>query len=131
MTSSQPNTTACLIRITALLMIAGIPLITAGLASAAPNTHHGRFYVGLDLGAAVPHELESRRTNTGIPTNWDQWLSGATLPDGTVLPLPLGHGDCQPSALPKSPLRFNPEAGARIAVREYRQADGHGEKDSG
>ena len=97
-------------------MITGIFLTTAGLVSAAPNTHHGRFYVGLDLGAAFPEELESQRTNTGIPTNCDQWLSEATLPDGTVLPLPLGHGDCQPSALPKNPLRFNLETGVLAAI---------------
>ena len=93
-----------------------IILLLSGTAAAAAGTGHRGFYVGLDLGAAVPHELESQRTNTGIPTNCDQWLSEATLPDGMVLPLPLENSDCRPSALPRSPLRFDLDTGVLFGL---------------
>lgn len=83
----------------------------SGTTAVAAEAGHRGFYVGLDLGAAVPQELESQRTNTGIPTNCDQWLAVATLPDGMAVPLPLDHSDCRPSALPRSPLRFDLDTG--------------------
>ena len=88
-----------------------IILLLSDAAVAAAETGHRGFYMGMDLGAAVPHELESQRTNTGIPTNCDQWLAAATLPDGVAVPLPLEHSGCRPSALPRSPLRFDLDTG--------------------
>ena len=94
--------------ISAVLAILMLVLQTA-LGAAAAETNRRGFYVGLDVGAAIPHELESQRTNTGIPTNCDQWLKSATLPNGTGVPLPLDQ--CEPRALPGSPLRFDLDTG--------------------
>lgn len=63
------------------------------------------FYVGGDIGAALPGNLESTRTNIGIPTNCDQWLGSATLLDGTQVPLPAA--ECQPRTLPAAPNAFD------------------------
>ena len=70
---------------------------------------HGRFYFGADFGVAGAQNLASTRINVGVPTNCDQWLAGATLNDGTKVPLPLSQ--CQPRALPASPNRFDLDAG--------------------
>ena len=98
-------------------------LLSGTVATAAESSHRG-FYVGLDLGAAVPHELESQRTNTGIPTNCDQWLAAATLPDGVAVPQPLEHRDCRPSALPRSPLRFDLDTGVLAGISVGYALDG-------
>ena len=79
-------------------------VLQSAIGAAAAETNRRGFYVGLDVGAAIPHDLESQRTNIGIPTNCDQWLDFATLSDGTVVPLPLD--ECESRALPGSPLRF-------------------------
>ena len=80
------------------------------------------FYVGGDVGAALPGDLESTRTNIGIPTNCDQWLGRATLPDGTQVPLPAA--ECQPRALPAAPNAFDLGSGfvvgANVGMRRGR-----------
>ena len=75
-------------------------------AAAAAN---GGLYFGADLGLALAQDLESTRINVGVPTNCDQWLGGATLNDGTRVPLPADQ--CQPRALPASPNGFDLDAG--------------------
>ena len=82
-------------------------LLSATIAMAA-QAREG-FYFGADIGAAMPHDLESTRTNIGVPTNCDQWLGRAVLGDGTQVPLPLAQ--CQPRALPASPSDFNLDTG--------------------
>ncbi len=67
------------------------------------------FYVGADIGVAIPHDLKSTRSNTGIPTNCDQWLDGHTFSDGGTVPLPLS--ECAPRRLPSSPNNFNLDTG--------------------
>ena len=63
------------------------------------------FYFGMQAGVSLPGEYETTRTNTGIPTNCDQWLPGETLNDGTRVPLPLSQ--CAPRVLPASPNVFD------------------------
>ena len=58
----------------------------------------GGLYFGAEVGASVARGLEATRTNIGVPTNCDQWLAPAVLPDGTRVPLPAD--ECQPRALP-------------------------------
>ena len=84
-------------------------VLLSTMGAAAAETNRRGFYFGLDVGAAIPHDLESQRTNTGIPTNCDQWLDAADLDRDGVddVPLPLEDPACLPSASPKSSLRFN------------------------
>jgi hypothetical protein len=49
------------------------------------------FYLGADIGSAVPNALKSTRTNNGIGTNCDQWLAADTLNDGTQDVMPLAE----------------------------------------
>ena len=75
------------------------------------------FYVGLEAGAALARTLSSTRTNVGVVTNCDQWL---TMPDEypvvdiegrgmTRVPLPAA--ECQPRPLPSAASEFEPGAG--------------------
>ena len=79
-------------------------LLPAATVVAADQAGRG-FYVGVDVGLSLGHDLESTRTNVGIPTNCDQWLPSARLNDGTTVPLPLAQ--CSPRALPASPNNFD------------------------
>ena len=83
-----------------------VPLL---LACAAVAEAGNGFYLGVDVGAAMPRDLKSTRINIGVPTNCDQWLAGATLNDGTAVPLPVEQ--CAPRALPASPNKFDLDAG--------------------
>lgn len=71
-------------------------------------------YWGVEAGIALPVALESTRTNTGVPTNCDQWLATSTLPDGTVVPLPAA--ECEPRALPGAPVAFDLASGGFVGV---------------
>ena len=94
-----------------------IPLLAAALAVTMPAAtatvaaaqDGSGFYVGVDAGLALAPDLESTRTNVGIPTNCDQWLPDAVLNDGAAVPLPLDQ--CAPRALPASPNNFDLGAG--------------------
>ena len=83
---------------TLFMMVVLFPISDAGA------SERGGFYFGADVGVSVPNDLESTRTNTGIPTNCDQWLKGDTLPNGTTVPLPLAQ--CSPRTLPAKPNPF-------------------------
>ncbi len=74
-----------------------------------PSAANGQLYVGADVGVAILGNLESTRTNVGVPTNCDQFLAPATLNDGTAVPLPLDQ--CGPRPLPASPSGFDVNAG--------------------
>ena len=71
-------------------------------------------YWAVEAGAALPVGIESTRTNTGVPTNCDQWLAENTLRDGTVVPLPAAG--CQPRVLPAAPVAFDLGSGALLGV---------------
>lgn len=73
------------------------------------------FYFGMQAGVSLSGEYEATRTNTGIPTNCDQWLPGETLNDGTAVPLPLSQ--CAPRVLPASPNLFDLGNGTLAGVR--------------
>lgn len=83
-----------------------LPLLLA--CTAAVEARDG-FYLGAEVGAAMPQDLKSTRINIGVPTNCDQWLGRATLNDGTMVPLPVEQ--CAPRALPASPNAFDLDAG--------------------
>lgn len=83
-----------------------LPPVTTAVAAGQAGTG---LYVGVDVGLALAQDVESTRTNVGVPTNCDQWLPGARLHDGTTVPLPLDQ--CAPRALPASPNRFDLAAG--------------------
>ena len=51
------------------------------------------WYGGLDLGMAVPRDMDTRPAHTGIPTNCDQHFSSVTVGDET-LPLDLSDPRC-------------------------------------
>ena len=72
------------------------------------------WYWGFDVGMALPGDLSSTRTNVGVPTNCDQWLTPATqLPDGRTVPLPLADPSCGggPRPLPARAVDFDLGAG--------------------
>lgn len=81
-----------------------IPAAAVLAVSAGAAVAQDGFYIGADLGAGRARPLSSTRTNHGVSTNCDQWLGQATLPDGTVVPLPLDQ--CAAAALPASPSEF-------------------------
>ena len=85
-----------------------VGLAAAALAGAVCALGDG-FYVGGDVGLALPGGIESTRTNIGVPTNCDQWLGAATLLDGTAVPLPAAQ--CQPRALPAAANGFDLDRG--------------------
>ena len=87
------------------LGLAAIWLACAGCAAAAERS----LFFGVELGAALPSEIESTRVNVGVQTNCDQWLAPATLNDGTAVPLPLDQ--CSPTALPARSNAFDLGAG--------------------
>ena len=66
------------------------------LASADVRAEDGRegWYGGLDLGIAMPHDMDTRARDTDVPTNCDQHLDEATVNiDGTEETLPLPRDD--------------------------------------
>ena len=82
-----------------------VGLAAVALAGAVCAAGADGFYVGGDVGFALPGGVESTRTNIGVPTNCDQWLGAATLPDGTAVPLPAAQ--CQPRPLPAAGNGFD------------------------
>lgn len=86
-----------------------IGLAAAAVAAAVSGLAAEGLYVGGDLGLALSSDIESTRTNIGIPTNCDQWLGAATLLDGTQVPLPAA--ECQPRTLPAAANGFDLESG--------------------
>lgn len=98
-----------------------LTLPLAALVAAAPPTAGvaagqtgGGFYVGGDVGVSVARDLESARTNVGVPTNCDQWLGAAVLADGTRVPLPADQ--CGPRALPARANAFALGAGGLVGA---------------
>jgi opacity protein-like surface antigen len=55
------------------------------------------WYGGLDLGMAIPNDMDTRFTSTSLPTICDQHFPPASLGDDT-LPLPLDDSRCKPSS---------------------------------
>ena len=51
-----------------------------------PGGSSGGFSIGTETGVTLASNLESTCTNTGIPTNCDQWLDGFTFDDGFKVP---------------------------------------------
>ncbi|MBC9866468.1 MAG: hypothetical protein F7O42_01065 [Opitutae bacterium] len=80
-------------------------LTTIAADSETGNEARRGFYFGTDVGVSLPGDLESTRTNIGIPTNCDQWLEAFIFEDGTNVPYPLDQ--CNPTALPGSPNSFD------------------------
>ncbi len=80
-------------------------LTTIVAGSETDNGARRGFYFGTDVGVSLPGDLESTRTNFGIPTICDQWLEGFTFDDDTTVPYPLDQ--CNPTALPGSPNSFD------------------------
>ena len=81
---------------------------------ALPAAGEDGLYWSVDLGTSLANDLSSTRTNVGIPTNCDQWLTpSTTLPDGRTVPLPLSDPYCGggPRALPARAVDFNLDAG--------------------
>ncbi len=69
------------------------------LAATDARAENGRagWYGGLDLGMAMPHEMDTRGGSTDVPTNCDQHLPRATVNiDGRneILPFPLSDPGC-------------------------------------
>lgn len=76
-------------------------------------------YWGVELGVSMASDLSSKRTNVGVPTNCDQWLTPATtLPDGRTVPLPLSDPYCGggPRPLPARTLDFGLDSGLLVGV---------------
>ena len=95
---------------------AGVLLyLLVAVPSASANETNSGFYVGIELGRSAGPALNSTRTNTGIPTNCDQWLKPVVI-DGVQLPLPADQ--CQPRELPANANAFALGSGplAGIAV---------------
>ena len=93
-------------------------LVAVG-ALALPTAAADGLYWGIELGASFGGEVESTRTNIGVPTNCDQWLGAATLADGTTLPLPASQ--CHPRPLPASANTFDLSLGHAIGVNVGRR----------
>ena len=91
-----------------------IVLLVSMDAGASETTTRQGFYFGADIGVSIPNDLESTRTNNGVPTNCDQWLGEDTLNDGIRVPLPLEQ--CSPEALPGRPNRFDLGTGLLAGV---------------
>ena len=87
--------------------------ITAIPSAAATASATPTFYFGADLGVSLMTQIESTRTNTGVPTNCDQWLEPVTV-RGQVLPLPAGQ--CQPRELPSSGSEFDLDPGLAVGL---------------
>ena len=77
------------------------------------------FYWGADLGISMAGDMSSTRTNIGVPTNCDQWLTpSTTLPDGRTVPLPLSDPYCGggPRPLPAKAVDFSLDAGLFLGI---------------
>jgi len=77
------------------MKIVGIVALAAVLlsAGAAAETTREGWYGGLDIGMAIPHEMDTQAKNRGIPTNCDQHLGQAVV-NGETLPLSLSDPRC-------------------------------------
>ena len=96
-----------------------IAAVSLALALTFPAAAADGFYWGVDVGASLASDLSSTRTNVGVPTNCDQWLTpSTTLPNGRTVPLPLSDSDCGggPRALPARALDFNMDAGLALGL---------------
>lgn len=87
-------------------------LLATVTAAAGGETDSG-FYVGIEFGLSAGPTLDSTRTNTGIPTNCDQWLKPVVI-DGLQLPLPAEQ--CQPRELPANANEFALGSGALAGI---------------
>ena len=83
--------------------------VTNAAASEKKSVTRQGFYFGMDTGVSLPRDLESTRTNTGIPTNCDQWLDEFTFGDGAKVPYTIDQ--CDPRVWPVSPNHFDLGAG--------------------
>ena len=92
----------------ALASVLAVTLLPAATPVAAGQAGSG-FYIGVEGGLSFGRDLESTRTNIGVPTNCDQWLGSERLNDGTMVPLPLDQ--CAPRGLPASPNNFELSSG--------------------
>ena len=100
------------------ILHAAFALAAAAAAFAPPAGAEGRYW-GADVGAAFGSGVESTRTNVGVPTNCDQWLTpAATLPDGRTVPLPLSDPYCGggPRPLPARAVSFDLDVGAFVGL---------------
>ena len=94
-------------------------LLIAAVLATFPAAGADGFYWAFDVGASMASDLSSTRTNVGVPTNCDQWLTpSTTLPNGRTVPLPLSHSDCGggPRPLPARALDFNLDAGLALGL---------------
>ena len=87
--------------------------VLAAVPSAAGKETNSGFCVGIGFGVSAASASESTRTNTGIPTNGDQWLKPVVI-DGLQLPLPADQ--CQPRDLPASTIEFELGTGALAGI---------------
>ena len=96
-----------------------LSLAAVSLLVTPPAAGQERFYWGVELGVSMASDLSSTRTNVGVPTNCDQWLTPATeLPDGRTVPLPLSDPYCGggPRPLPSGTLDFSLDNGLLVGV---------------
>ena len=90
-----------------------VSTVLAALATPAVGDDARGFYFGVEAGASLARTLSSTRTNVGVGTNCDQWLtprSDVTI-DGEVTSVPLPASECRPRALPSAASEFDLEAG--------------------
>ena len=92
--------------------------LAAALAVALPAVGEQSLYWGAELGVSMAGDLSSTRTNVGVPTNCDQWLTPPTrLPDGRTVPLPLSDPYCGgPRPLPARAVDFSLDRGLLLGV---------------
>lgn len=101
------------------MQLTSCTLLVAVVSLTCPAAGADGFYWGVDVGASVASDLASTRTNVGVPTNCDQWLTpGTTLPNGRTVPLPLSDSACGggPRPLPAKALDFNLDAGLALGL---------------
>ena len=70
-----------------------IPVLVIMLVSAADAATRQRFYGSVDIGFALPEDIDIRAKDSDVPTNCDQHFSPVTV-GGVQLPLPLGDTGC-------------------------------------
>ncbi len=81
---------------TPALSALAVAMLLAATDARAENGRAG-WYGGLDLGMAMPHEMDARARDSDVPTNCDQHLPRATVNiDGrnAILPFPLSDPGC-------------------------------------
>ncbi len=78
------------------VLVAGAVTLLAAPDVAAQSWRSG-WYGGLDVGVALPRDIDIRGRTDDIPTNCDGHFPDVEV-DGRTLPLPLDHPDCAPGA---------------------------------